>query len=115
MAWACMTANGTCSLVCIIDEVFGAILFAYIQPNASELVRRRFTVQMDIDPNHTGKATEEFLKGKKWAVMQRSCRSSDLNATEHAFHVLKKKLMRKCSKKKQELETLAVETQHHQG
>ncbi len=77
MAWACMAASGTGSLVFIDDvtadkssrmnsEVFRAILSAHIQPNASELIGRRFTVQMDNDPNHTAKATKEFLKGKKW-------------------------------------------------
>ena len=58
MAWACMAANGTGSLVFIDDvtadkssrmnsEVFWAILSAPIQPNASELIGQRFTVQMD--------------------------------------------------------------------
>ncbi len=51
------------------SEVFWAILSAHIQPNASELIGRRFTVQMDNDPKHTAKATKEFLKGKKWTVM----------------------------------------------
>ncbi len=81
MAWACMAACGTGSLVFIDDvtadkssrmnsEVFRAILSAHIQPNASELIGRCFTVQMDNDPKHTAKATKEFLKGKKWTVMQ---------------------------------------------
>ncbi len=81
MAWACMAASGTGSLVFIDDvtadkssrmnsEVFRAILSAHIQPNASELIGRRFTVQMDNDPTHNAKATKEFLKGKKWTVMQ---------------------------------------------
>ncbi len=76
MAWACMAASGTGSLVFIDDvtadkssrmnsEVFRAILSAHIQPNASELIGRRFTVQMDNDPKHTAKATKEFLKGKE--------------------------------------------------
>ncbi len=42
------------------SEVFRAILSAHIQPNASELIGRRFTVQMDNDPKHTAKATKEF-------------------------------------------------------
>ena len=54
MAWPCIAANGTGSLVFIDNviadkssgmnsEVFQAILSAHIQPNASEL-GRRFTV-----------------------------------------------------------------------
>ena len=69
MAWACMAANGTGSLEFIDDvtadkssrmnsEVFWAILSAHIQPNASELIRRRFTVQLDNDPKHTAKARQ---------------------------------------------------------
>ncbi len=120
VAWACMAASGTGSLVFIDDvtadkssrmnsEVFRAILSAHIQPNASELIGRRFTVQMDNDPKHTAKATKEFLKGKKWTVMQWPSQSPDLNPIEHAFHLLKTKLKGKCPKNKQELKTVAVE------
>ncbi len=120
MAWACMAASGTGSLVFIDDvtadkssrmnsEVFRAILSAHIQPNASELIGRRFRVQMDNDPKHTGKATKEFLKGKKWTVMQWPSPSPDLNLIEHAFYLLKTKLKGKCPKNKQELKTVAVE------
>ncbi len=102
MAWACMAAR-------MNSEVFRAILSAHIQPNASELIGRRFTVQMDNDPKHTAKATKEFLKGKKWTVMQWPSQSPDLNPIEHAFHLLKTKLKGKCPKNKQELKTVAVE------
>ncbi len=91
------------------SEVFRAILSAHIQPNASVLIGRRFTVQMDNDPKHTAKATKEFLKGKKWTVMQWPSQSPDLNPIEHAFHLLKTKLKGKCPKNKQELKTVAVE------
>ncbi len=124
MAWACMAASGTGSLVFIDDvtadkssmmnsEVFRVILSAHIQPNAPELIGRRFTVQMDNDPKHTAKATKEFLKGKKWTVMQwpspTPVPTPDLNPIEHAFHLLKTKLKGKCPKNKQELKTVAVE------
>ena len=76
MVWACMAASGTGSLLFIDDvtadkssrmnsEVFGAILSAHIQPNASKLIGRSFTMQMDNDLKHTAKATKEFLKAKK--------------------------------------------------
>ena len=96
MAWACMAANGTGSLVFIDDvtadkssrmnsEVFRAILSAHIQPNASELIGRRFTVQMDNDPEQTAKATKEFFKAKKWNVMQWPSQSPDLNRLSMHF------------------------------
>lgn len=73
MAWACMASNGTGSLLFIDDvtkdkssrmnsEEFRDILCAQIQPNAVKLIGRRFTVQMDSDPKHTAKATQELLK-----------------------------------------------------
>uniref|UniRef100_A0A8C5R1Q5 Transposase n=1 Tax=Leptobrachium leishanense TaxID=445787 RepID=A0A8C5R1Q5_9ANUR len=120
MVWACMAANGTGSLVFIDDvtadksrrlnsEVFRAILSAHIQPNAAELIGRRFTVQMDNDSKHTAKATKVFLKGQKWNVMQWPSQSPDPNPIKHAFHLLKTKLKGKCLKNKQELKTVAVE------
>lgn len=51
-------------------EVFGAPLSAQIQPNASKLIGRCFTVQMDIDLKHTAKATKDIFKAKKWNVLQ---------------------------------------------
>ncbi len=44
------------------SEVFRAILSAHIQPNASELIGRRFTVQMDNDPKHTAKQPKSFWR-----------------------------------------------------
>uniref|UniRef100_A0A8C5N2V1 Transposase n=1 Tax=Leptobrachium leishanense TaxID=445787 RepID=A0A8C5N2V1_9ANUR len=121
MAWACKAANGTGSLIFIDDvtadkssrmnsEVFRAILSAHIQPNAAELIGRRFTLQMDNDSKHTAKATKEFLKGQKWNVMQWPSQSPDLNPIEHAFHLLQTKLKGKCPKNKQKLKTVAVES-----
>ncbi len=89
-------------------SVSGNIICSY-SANASELIGRHFTVQMDNDPKHTAKATKEFLKGKKWTVMQWPSQSPDLNPIEHAFHLLKTKLKGKCPKNKQELKTVAVE------
>ncbi len=47
------------------SEVFRAILSAHIQPNASELIGRRFTVQMDNDPKHTAKTNQRVFEGKE--------------------------------------------------
>ena len=72
MAWACMAASGTESLVFIDDvtadrssrvnsEVYRAILSAQIQSYAAKLIGRFFTVQMDNDPKHTAKQPKRFL------------------------------------------------------
>lgn len=39
----------------------GAELSAHNQPNATELIGQRFTVQMDDDSKHAGKAIQEFF------------------------------------------------------
>ena len=68
--------NGTGSLVFIDDvtadkssrmnsEVFRALVSAHIQPNDSELIGQRFTVQMDNEPKRTAKATNKFFKANK--------------------------------------------------
>lgn len=119
MAWACMASKGTGSLVFIDDittdkssrmnsEVYRNILSAQIQPNAAELIGRRFTVQMDNDPKHTAKATQEFIRAKKWNIMQWPSQSPDLNPIEHAFHLLKTRLKAERPTNKQQLKAAAV-------
>uniref|UniRef100_A0A8C7X7Z9 Transposase Tc1-like domain-containing protein n=1 Tax=Oryzias sinensis TaxID=183150 RepID=A0A8C7X7Z9_9TELE len=77
MAWACMATSGTGTLVFIDDvtqdrsspmnsEVFRDRLSAQIQVNADKLIGRLFIIQMDNDPKRTAKATQEFIKAKKW-------------------------------------------------
>ncbi|CAJ0946412.1 unnamed protein product [Ranitomeya imitator] len=63
-----------------------------IQPNAAKLIGRRFIVQMDNDPKHTSKATQEFMSAKKWHILQWPSQSPDLKPIEHAFHLLKSRL-----------------------
>jgi len=67
------------------SEGFWAILSAHIQPNASELIGRRFTEQMDNDPKQTTKATKELFTAKKWNVLQWPSQSPDLNPMELHF------------------------------
>lgn len=64
MLWACMVASATGPLVFVYDvsadsssrldcDVARAILSVQIQPNAAELMRRRFSVQVDKDQSVT--------------------------------------------------------------
>ncbi len=119
MAWVCMAVNGTSSLVFIDDvtadrsmnsEVFMAILSAHIQPNATKLIGCSFTMQMDNDPKHTAKATQDLLKAKKWNILQWPSQSPDLNPIEHAFQLLKTRLKAERPTNKQQLKVAAVKT-----
>uniref|UniRef100_A0A3P9K2C3 Transposase Tc1-like domain-containing protein n=1 Tax=Oryzias latipes TaxID=8090 RepID=A0A3P9K2C3_ORYLA len=96
MVWACMAASGTGTLVFIDDvtqdrsspmnsEVFRDKLSAQIQVNAAKLIGRRFIIQMDNDPKHTAKATQEFIKAKKWNFLEWPSQSPDLNPIEQHF------------------------------
>ena len=119
MTWACLASNGTGSLVFIDDvtadgsslmnsEVYRNILSAQIQPNSAKLIGRRFTIQMDNDPKHTAKASQQFYKAKKWKILQWPSQSPDLNPIENAFHLLKRKLKAERPANKQQLKTAAV-------
>ncbi len=92
MAWACIASSGTGLLVFSDDvtedrssrknnEVYRDILSAQIQTNAAKLIGRHFIVQMDDDPKHTAKATQEFLKVKKmeYSAMTKSISWSQPN------------------------------------
>ncbi|MCI4387611.1 hypothetical protein PGIGA_G00076200 [Pangasianodon gigas] len=77
-------------------------------PNATKLIGCRFTVQVDNDPKHTAKATQDFLKAKKWNILQWPSQSPDLNPIEHAFHLLKTRLKAERPTNKQQLKVAAV-------
>lgn len=64
--------------------------FLLIQPNAAKLTERHFTVEMDDDPKHTVKATQD-LNAKKWDIHQWPSQS-DLISKEQAFQLLLTKL-----------------------
>ncbi len=65
------------------SEVYRDIRSAQIQSNGAKLIGQRFIVQMDDDPKHTAKTTQEFLKVKIWNILQWPIQSLDLNPIEH--------------------------------
>ncbi|CAJ0941103.1 unnamed protein product, partial [Ranitomeya imitator] len=82
---------------------------------------REDRMKMDNDPKHKAKATQEFIKAKKWNILEWPSQSPDLNPIEHAFHLLKTKLQTERPTNKQQLKTTTVkawqsfkknETQH---
>ena len=75
MAWACMAASGTGSLIFIDDvtddgssrmnsEVYRNTLSASLRRNALKLMGRKFIMQQDNDPKHTVSKTKDFIRGK---------------------------------------------------
>ncbi len=49
-------------------------------------------MQQDNDPKHSAKTTKEFIRGKKWKVLDWPSQSPHLNPVEYAFYLLKKRL-----------------------
>ncbi len=89
-----MASSGTGLLVFIDDvtndrnsglnsEVYRDILSTQIQSNGAKLIGQHFIVQMDDDPNHTAKTTQEFLMVKMWNILQWPNQSLNLNLIEH--------------------------------
>ncbi len=68
----------------------------------------RFIVQEDNDPKHKAKASQQFLKVKKWNILQWPNQSPDFNPIEHAFHLLKTKLKAERPTNKQQLKSAAA-------
>lgn len=64
------------------------LYLARIQRNAAKLNRQLFSVQIDYHLNHSAKATEEFLKVKKWDIHQQLNQSPDTNQIEDTFQLL---------------------------
>lgn len=61
---------------------------AILQRNASSLIWTNFIMQHDNDPAH-----KAFHQGKIYTVLDCSYQNQkDLNPTEHAFHLLKRKV-----------------------
>lgn len=78
----------------INSEIYRNILSVNLKKDATKLIGRFFIVQQDNDPKHTVKTTKEFIRGKKWMVLDCPSQFPDLNSIQHAFYPLKRSLQR---------------------
>lgn len=90
------------------SDVCRAILPAHSQLDAAELIIWCFTVQMDNNPKHTVKTSQELLKVKKWSILQWPCQSHVPSPIEHVFHLLETKLEAERPTNEQQLKEAAV-------
>ncbi len=88
MAWPCMTVSGTGPLYYTDDlmyddcsrmnlEGYKTILTTNIQENATRFI---------------GSSVKEFIRAKKWKVLDCPSQSLDLNQIEQEFHPLKRRV-----------------------
>ncbi len=119
MAWACMAVSGTGPLIFTDDlmyddssrmnlEGYKTILPTNIQENATRLIGKCFILHQDNDPKHPASSVKEFIRAKKWKVLDYPSQSQDLNPIEHGFHQLKRRVKEETPQNKQQLELAAL-------
>ena len=55
------------------SKVYTNILSVNLKRDPTKLIGRSFIMQQDHNPNHTDKTTKEFIRGKKWKVLDWPC------------------------------------------
>ncbi len=65
-------------------------------------------MHQDNDPKHPASSVKEFIRAKKWKVLDCPSQSPDLNPIEHEFHQLKRREKAESPPNKQQLELAAL-------
>ncbi len=119
MAWACMAVSGTSPLNFTDDlmyddinrmnlEGYKTILPTNIQENATRFIGKCFILHQDNDPKHPDSLVKEFIRAKKWKVLDCPSQSTDLNPIKLEFHRLKRRVNAETPQNKQQLELAAL-------
>ncbi len=119
MAWACMAVSGTGPLNFTDDlmyddnsrmnlEGYKTISPTNIQENATRFIGKCFILNQNNDPKYPASSVKEFIRAKKWKVLDCPSQSSDLNPIEHEFHPLKRRVKAETPQNKQQLELAAL-------
>ncbi len=91
-------------------EGYKTILPTNIQENATRFIGECFILHRDNDPKHSASSVKEFIRAKKWKVLDCPSQSTDLNPIEHEFHQLKRRVNAETPQNKQQLELAALKT-----
>ncbi len=92
----------------INSEGYKTILPNNIQENDTRFFGKYFILHQDNDPKHPASSVKEYIRAKKWKVLDCSSQSPDLNPIEHEFDQLKRRVKAETPQNKQQLELVAL-------
>ncbi len=91
-------------------EGYKTILPTNIQENSTRFIGKCFVLHQDNDPKHPASSVKEFIRAKKWKVLDFPSQVPDLNPIEHELHQLKRRLKAETPQNKQQLELAALKS-----
>ncbi len=65
-------------------------------------------MHQDNDPKHPASSVKEFIRAKKWKLLDCPSQSPDINQIEHEFHQLKRRVKAETPQNKQKLKLAAI-------